>query len=80
MIFMMQLVTEFMVDLNENDNDVKVKIDNIWARQAENLWTMREWSSRESIKSYGITAIIKGRGIKSRIVEEKAAILWISYN
>ena len=37
MIFMMQLVTEFMVDLNENDNDVKVKIDNIWARQTEKL-------------------------------------------
>ena len=34
---MMQLVTEFMVDLNENDNDVKVKIDNIWARQTEKL-------------------------------------------
>ena len=37
MIFMMQLVTEFMVDLNENDNDVQVKIDNIWARQTEKL-------------------------------------------
>ena len=34
---MMQLVTEFMVDLNENDNDVQVKIDNIWARQTEKL-------------------------------------------
>ena len=34
---MMQLVTEFIVDLNENDNDVKVKIDNIWARQTEKL-------------------------------------------
>ena len=37
MIFMMQLVTEITVDLNENDNGVKVKIDNIWARQTEKL-------------------------------------------
>ena len=37
MIFMMQLVTEFMVDLNEKDNDVYVKINDISARQTEKL-------------------------------------------
>ena len=37
MIFMMQLVTEFMVDLNEKDNEVYVKINDISARQTEKL-------------------------------------------